>query len=190
MSPAQFGFPLLLASLDRLEIRYSVGGSVASSVRGNYRLTNDVDIVVRLSEDQIQPFVDDLGPDFYADADSIRDAFALKRPFNVIHMPSAFKFDLFPANGIPFAESQIERGTFEEFDFFGTPLEFSVISVEDIILTKLNWFRLYNETSEQQWKDVTALLAIHGPNLDRQYLKSWSEELQITHLLSRLSLLP
>lgn len=190
MNAALSGLEKLLAALDKLEIRYAVGGSVASSIRGNYRYTNDIDIVIELHQERIGEFVHEIGPEFYADPESIREAFSLLRPCNIIHIPSAFKFDFFPSIGAPFAEAQIHRSTFEQTTFFGAPLEFSVISPEDILLAKLHWFHLGGETSEQQWKDVTALIAIQGPNLDRQYIQSWSEELQITHLLNRLSLLP
>ena len=60
-------FGQVLAAFDALEVPYAVGGSVASSLYGNYRMTNDVDILVDMRPGQVREFVERLGPDFVAD---------------------------------------------------------------------------------------------------------------------------
>ena len=42
-----------VAALDRLEIPYAIVGSMASSAWGEPRMTRDIDIVIRLSADQV-----------------------------------------------------------------------------------------------------------------------------------------
>ena len=37
-------------------------------------------------------------------------------------------------------------------------LEVPIASPEDMILSKLEWYRLGNEISERQWKDVTRVM--------------------------------
>ena len=115
-----------------------VGGSLASGVHGWARHTGDVDIVIRLAADDPEDLVDVLRPDFYIDPDQIRAAITYHRSFNVIHMASAFKFDLFPLGADRYERVQFSRRRFEEVDLFSDdPVEFSVASPEDVILSKL-----------------------------------------------------
>ena len=186
MSTVAGAMQSLLAAFDKLEIRYAVGGSVASSLRGNYRMTNDVDFLVEMGSGQIEEFVILLGKEFYADPEMMRSAFGLGRPCNVIHMPSAFKFDLFPAAPDGFSNSQLDRRTYETSDFLGEPVEFAVTTAEDVLLSKLRWYRLGGETSEQQWKDVLGIIAIQGPRLDYAYLRRWANDLGVGDLLGRV----
>jgi len=48
------GFRRILETLDRMEIAYLVGESVASSIYGMPRMTRDVDLVVDLRDAQIE----------------------------------------------------------------------------------------------------------------------------------------
>ena len=57
-------FVRLLEVLDRMEIPYLVGGSMASSVRGITRPTLDADIGVDLKPSQVDEFVSLLKADF------------------------------------------------------------------------------------------------------------------------------
>ena len=100
----------LTDALDRLNMRYLIGGSIASSARGTPRATMDVDLLARMPPDAASRLPEQLGPDWYADAEAIRRALSLERPFNVIHKPSGEKFDLFPAL-IEFHESELQRAS-------------------------------------------------------------------------------
>ena len=175
----------VLAAFDKLELRYAAGGSVASSLRGNYRQTNDVDFLVEMRPDQVVEFVRLLGPEFYADPEALTAAFQRGRPYNVIHQRSAFKFDLFPAAG-SFASSELDRRTYAELDFFGDKIELAAVSAEDALLAKLRWFRLGGESSEQQWRDMMGIVAIQGGRLDQHYLRLWAKELGVEDLLNRV----
>ena len=177
----------VLSAFDQLEVRYAVGGSVASSLRGNYRQTNDVDLVVEMRSDQVNEFVRLLGPDFYADPDALISAFRQGRPYNVIHLRTAFKFDLFPAteDRQSFSFSELGRRTFEEVDFLGDKIELAVVTAEDALLAKLRWYRLGGESSEKQWRDITGIVAIQGARLDQSYLHRWANELGVADLLNR-----
>ena len=55
-------------ALESCGLRYLVGGSLASSLSGEPRSTLDVDLVVSISENDVQPFVDRLGDEFYAES--------------------------------------------------------------------------------------------------------------------------
>ena len=186
MKTIAWALQAVIAAFDKLEIRYAVGGSVASSLHGHYRFTNNVDFLVELRANHIEEFVKLLGPEFYADADMMRESFSLGRPCNLIHMKSGFKFDLFPAFRESFSDSQLNRRTFEISDFLGEPIEFAVTSAEDVLLSKLRWYRLGGESSEQQWKDVLGIVSVHGSRLDRAYLQHWATDLGVDDLLVRL----
>jgi hypothetical protein len=85
----------LIEALDRLEIPCAVAGSVASSAHGIPRTALNVDLVVDLATDKIDELASDLKGDFYVDAGLIRKSFARGRAANLIHLATAWKFDLF-----------------------------------------------------------------------------------------------
>lgn len=57
-----------------LGVAYLVGGSLASSLHGIPRSTNDADLVAVLQLRHVDGFVRELEGGFYIDADMIRDA--------------------------------------------------------------------------------------------------------------------
>jgi hypothetical protein len=63
----------LAGVFDALEIRYVVGGSVASSIYGIPRATQDVDLVADVRLSHVDAFTSALAGDFYVDADMIRN---------------------------------------------------------------------------------------------------------------------
>ena len=82
--------------------RYVIGGSLASTVHGVVRTTLDTDIIADLSLRQAQPFADLLTGAFYLDLESIRHAIRIRSSFNVIHLATMFKVDVFIPKGRPF----------------------------------------------------------------------------------------
>jgi hypothetical protein len=102
-------FEELLGALDRLEIPFLIGGSVASGTHGIPRQTNDIDVVAKITPAIIADFCTVLAPAFYADAEQAARAIRMGRAFNVIHLRSAYKFDIFPAGEDRFIHSQLTR---------------------------------------------------------------------------------
>lgn len=88
--------PQLGEVLDELGISWLVGGSVASSLHGIPRATQDIGLVADLQQAQIQSLVSALESDFHIDADTNRDALRRRRAFNVIHLATMTKVDVFP----------------------------------------------------------------------------------------------
>jgi hypothetical protein len=177
----------LLAVLDKMELPYYVGGSVASSVHGVPRLTMDVDVVVNLREDRVDELAALLASEFYADARTIRNALAVGRAFNVIHLQSAYKIDLFPLRKDAFSRSEFARRKFTEIRSLGEePIECAVASAEDTVLRKLAGYRAGGETSERQWNDLLGVVRVSGAKLDREYMRHWADYLKVGDLLERL----
>ena len=56
----------VVTTLEKLGIRYFIGGSVASSFHGAVRSTMDVDIVCELGDKQVSLFLKSLPDNFYA----------------------------------------------------------------------------------------------------------------------------
>jgi hypothetical protein len=98
-------------TFDALQIRYFISGSVASSVHGAMRSTMDVDIVADLSPEHIRPILAAVSDEFYASESAIRDAIRRRSSFNLIHLPTSFKVDIFISRGRGFDESSFARST-------------------------------------------------------------------------------
>ncbi len=185
-SPAE-AFAHVLEALDRLEIPYLVGGSVASSIHGISRPTMDVDIVADIKAAQVDEFASLLHPGFYADAGMMREALTVGRAFNIIHYATSFKIDVFPLRSDPYSRTSFARREFERSRSFGPePIECAVASPEDTILRKLEWYRAGGETSERQWNDVRGVFKVSGSRMDLAYMRQWAPVLKVEDLLERL----
>ncbi|MBM3739119.1 MAG: hypothetical protein FJW39_25370 [Acidobacteria bacterium] len=168
MNTLAHAFEQILEALDRFEIPFIVGGSVASGNFGMPRQTNDIDIVA----------------DFRSAA--VR-AIASGRSFNPIHTAAVVKFDFFPvADTDRFAQSELARRRFIRCTLPGMEnIEFPEASPEDVLLAKLLWFRRGGEVSDRQWHDILGILAVQAGRLDTAYLRQWADELQVSGLLAR-----
>jgi hypothetical protein len=183
----QKAFQKLVDTLNRSAIPYMVGGSLASSVHGIFRATNDIDIVAAVHEEHVVPLASGLSGDFYIDAATISEALHQGRPFNVIHFESGYKFDIFPAAGNPYFQIQLDRCKVLEVALGeGESIACPVATAEDTLLAKLAWYRAGGEQSERQWNDVRGIRSVQGLRLDRAYMKQWARHLKVDDLLERL----
>lgn len=174
----------VVAVFERLHIPYLVGGSMASALYGVARSTLDADILADIRQDQVSALVAALGEDFYADDQMIRGAIEHRGSFNLIHLTTMFKVDVFIRKDRPFDQMQFERRV--ELIIATEPEQKAFItSAEDIILAKLEWYRLGNEISDRQWRDILGVLRVQAGRLDLDYLHQWANELNITDLLQR-----
>ena len=168
--------------LDMLGVPYLIGGSLASSVHGVVRATMDTDLVVDLRPEHAEPLVKALGNSFYVDIEAVHDAIRHRSSFNIIHLETMFKVDIFLPKQRPFDKAQFERRTRQVIATNPERTAY-VASAEDTILTKLEWYRLGGEISERQWRDVLGILAVQQGQLDLTYLQRWSTELGVADLL-------
>jgi hypothetical protein len=170
----------VLEVLRRLGVRHYVGGSIASSAHGVPRSSIDADVVAELGPPHAAPFVAALRQGYYVPEERVRDAILRRASFNVIHLETMVKVDVFVARDRPFDRRALERA--EDTPAEGGS-EIPVSSAEDTVLAKLEWYRKGGETSERQWGDVTGLLRVRS--LDEAYLRQGAVELGVTDLLER-----
>jgi hypothetical protein len=145
----------------------------------------DVDVVCELSEDQISLFINSFGDDFYISESAVRDAVRRKSCFNLIHMSTSFKVDVFISRGRPFDAEAMLRATSERLGE-SRKIEVPIASAEDIIISKLEWYRLTDETSQRQWDDVSRLVTLLGDSADVAYLHRAAASVGVADLLARL----
>lgn len=168
--------------LESLKITYVIGGSVASSIYGKVRFTQDTDMTVEPFEDKADEFCRLVRSDFYISSDAMQQALRRKSSFNVVHLESAFKIDVFIQKDTEFEKQLLSRRKFMKLsERFETT--FSVVSAEDIILLKLRWYQQTDCSSEKQWEDILAVLEVQKDELDFRYLKKWSSILRTNKLL-------
>jgi hypothetical protein len=176
---------LVIDVLEQLNIPYVVVGSLASTQHGTTRSTLDSDLVVRLNTAQVPLLMSRLQDAFYADENMALNAIRTKSSFNLIHLESMFKVDIFIAKDEVFDRNQIERrvprSVAKDLD-----REIYILSAEDTILAKLRWYRKGGEQSERQWRDVVSVVKVQGERLDFEYLNNMAAELQVGDLLARL----
>ena len=175
---------LVTQTLEQFGIPYAVAGSLASSLHGVMRSTLDVDIVADMGIEHIQPLVAALSKEFYADDEMMKDALQHQSSFNLIHYETAFKVDIFIRKSRAFDQMQLER---RRPSIIATDPEQSlyVTSAEDVILSKLEWYRMGGDVSDRQWRDVLGVLKTRAGELDIAYLRKWAKELQVSDLLER-----
>jgi hypothetical protein len=171
------------AALTSVGADYFLGGSLASSIQGEPRATNDIDFVISLPIGRISALRSALGDDFEVDVDMLRDAVLHARCANIFYLPVVMKVDFFGRGYEPFDESEFARRRSVVVRASGESLV--IKSPEDSILRKLLWYREGGEMSEKQWRDVVSVLRISASSLDRDYLQTWAERLKIVDLLER-----
>jgi hypothetical protein len=174
----------VISALEKIGIDYVIGGSLASALHGVARATMDSDIVADFREEHIAPFVEALKSTFYVDDEMIRDAIRTHRSFNIIHLQTFFKVDIFVAKEREFDRLQIARRTSYALSSDGSQNAY-VASAEDTILAKLEWYRMGGEVSDRQWKDILGIIKVQEAKLDMEYLQRGANLLKVTDLLER-----
>ena len=149
-------------------------GSMASAYHGAGRATMDIDLVIDPTRDQLDALVGSVvAAGLYVSPSAAYEAFQHRSMFNVVDTSSGWKVDLILRKPRPFSQEEFERRVPVEYQ--GRRL--SVATVEDVILTKLEWAKLGG--SARQIEDVAALLRVHADLLDRGYLDRWIAELDL-----------
>ena len=174
---------LVADAIEAMGGEYFVGGSVASSLQGEPRATNDIDFVVAMLGLRVDAFAEKLGSDFEVDSVMLRDALSRGGSANIFYLPMVTKIDIFGRGNAPYDEVEFARRRRVKVRASGT--ELWIKSPEDTILRKLLWYREGGQVSEKQWRDVIQVLRIRGAALDTVFLDAWATRLGMEALLAR-----
>lgn len=165
---------------EQLEIPYYITGGVAAIAYGEPRTTQDLDLVLASSPDDIERLATVLTEaGFYVPGvDDVKSG--RMRTLQITEMESISRADLVVAG-----TDEFDRLKFERRRVFATSggqaLYFA--SPEDVILNKLRWRQ--QSGSEKQWRDVLGVLKVQSENLDYSYLTEWAERLGLADTLNQ-----
>lgn len=171
----------LVESFQAFNIKYLIGGSIASSLFGRFRTTNDIDCLYQVADYQVAALVEYLEQKFIVDSDTLSACIKNKKTFNIIHEDTFVKVDLFVAQN-EFHTSELLRAIEIKPEF--APCGFFVATAEDILLAKLKWLQDTGLSSERQIHDIEGIVAIKGQDLEVQYLSKWAKSLGVSDLLN------
>lgn len=183
MEPAEL-LSKIVEILKDLKIPYAITGGFAISVWGHPRSTNDIDIIVEMTEKNVKPLVNRitvLKKDIYADEDMVRDAMERKSEFNFIDPDMGVKVDFFVLANNPYNKLKIKRAILR--DVSGVTKAYFV-SPEDLILSKLLWSK--DSSSWKQREDVKTILQNSKIKLDYRYINNWAEKQGTLEILENL----
>jgi hypothetical protein len=174
----------VIKALEECGINYLIGGSLGSSIHGIPRATLDADLVTDMNNHHVDRLVEKLKDEFMIDADMIYDAIKRRGCFNIIHLKTMFKVDIFILKNNPYEITEFTR---RKPELLSDPDTFvNVATPEDIVLNKLLWYQDGGGVSERQWEDAKGVVKVQGETLDYQYLEYWAEIMGIKELMSRL----
>jgi hypothetical protein len=167
---------LTIDVLKKLDIPYAIVGSFASSAWGEPRMTRDIDIVIQMTREHIEPFCSAFPDhDFYMSRRAVSEAVDRKFQFNLIHPASGNKVDFMVAGreGIP--ATQIARRRLIQFE---PQTQAYIASPEDVILGKLVYYA--EGGSEKHLRDIKGILKVVGQTLDTDYLITQAARLHVS----------
>jgi hypothetical protein len=169
---------------EQLQMKYFVGGSLASSRHGELRATNDIDLMIDLPTDRVDDFVAALKPHFDIWKDTVQSAVEAGRSFGALHIEWHVKVDFFPMGSSTLdVRSMARRQAVQMGDASAREIYFA--SAEDIVLRKLEWYRKSHDVLERQLRDIAGVMKVRGRSLDFAYLRSMAAELGLSTLLER-----
>lgn len=164
----------LRGALEEADVAYMVTGSFASSVHGVPRATQDIDVIIEPTRDQLVALMSKFGePVYEADQEDALDALRRRSMFSVIDRRGIWKIDFIVRKDRPFSKREFGRRT--KIDILGISLY--AATAEDILLAKLEWAKLGE--SERQIRDAAGIISIQGQKLDVDYVERWVAALDI-----------
>jgi len=168
----------LINYFDIYNVKYMLSGSVAMSLYTEPRFTRDYDFVVHMKISDIPNLLNYFRDDYYCDSDAVKEAIQKKSMFNIIDPKINYKADFIILKEDEFSLTEFERR--RELKFLDMILY--VVSVEDLILSKLIWIREIK--SSTQMDDIKKLF--QNKELDLNYINHWINQLK----LNTFNLLP
>jgi len=171
--------------LDAAKVPYLIGGSVASGVWGEPRQTNDVDIEIWLTRENLDNFLSALQPTYLVSEDDAKNALDTIEEFpsvQALHIEEALKFACFVENESAANVEALSKAVKVEVQP-GIYLNFAC--AERILVQKLRWYELGSRVSERQWRDMLSI-AKKTVDLDWVLVSKWAESYGVSQVMTEL----
>jgi len=147
-------------------------GSLASSVHGAPRTTQDLDFVIAVTPSDFDRLLSEFPPDkFYVSRDAALQALRRSAMFNVVDLESGWKIDFIIRKAREFSITEFNRR--QRGDIMGVAVYMT--TPEDSLLSKLEWAK--RSESDRQIDDATGIYRAKRDQLDMAYVDRWVEEL-------------
>lgn len=170
--------------LENLKIDYCITDGYAVSVWGRPRSTFDIDVIIQLKVEKVRPLVENLrrlSAAGYIEESTAKEAILKGGEFNFIHPETGLKIDFWAVKeNDSIGKSELKRKINIRFD--GQKIYF--ISPEDLILSKLRWFKMSEST--RHLEDIKSILKISKEKIDWIYLKKEAKKQNVAKILSDL----
>jgi len=166
----------IVGALEELGIAYMVVGSYASGAYGEPRFTQDIDVVVELTTEQLDGLLARLPADeFYVSREAAVAAIQSAGQFNVIHPESGVKIDFMIPGSDAWARQELSGRVRLELL---SGVEAYAARPEDVIIAKLGYYR--EGGSEKHLRDIAGMLKVSGASIDRAYVEKWAADFGLT----------
>jgi hypothetical protein len=171
--------------LQDLKIPYAITGGFAVAVWGKPRFTADIDIIVKLVSKNIFPLNKALlaiDKNVYVSEDAMKKALERKGEFNLIHPQTGLKVDFWISGSKAdiYGKLKLKRAVVKKID----KQEISFISPEDLILSKLSWYK--ESGSSRHLEDAKTILDNPILKLDLSYIKKWAKKQSTIKILEKI----
>jgi len=165
----------LAVALESTGVPYMLTGSLASSLYGIPRSTNDIDVVIAPSRDQLVAllqFMKRLG--LFVQDEPALSALRGGTMFSVIDFGNSWKVDFIVRKDRDFSLTEFDRREKHEVD----GIRLTLASPEDVVIAKLEWAKASG--SERQIDDAAGILRLQSGRLDLAYIEQWVDALQLS----------
>jgi hypothetical protein len=173
----------VIEALERLDLRYYLSGSIASSVYGLPRGAQDIDVVADIQAEHVSPLVKHLRGAYIVNEQACYDAIAQRSAFSLLHLSSLVKVDVMLPRGTPFDTLVSQRA--QQLSLIEGYQPIRIASPEDVALMRLAWYRDCGAADDDQWDDILGVLKVQAPTLDLMYLRHVAQTLNISDLLEQ-----
>ncbi|MEX0777162.1 MAG: DUF6036 family nucleotidyltransferase [Phycisphaeraceae bacterium] len=171
----------LIEAMESLSVDYLVVGSLASSHYGLNRSTEDADLLIRATPEQIAQLRARTTPPWQWAPQTAFDPVTGKTR-HLLHLGnSTFKAELFELEENPFDLSRMSRKLLRTA---GGRKRF-VQSPEDVIVQKLRWYKALKRRKDLD--DLHQVILAQNDRLDWDYIHKWTERLGLANTLKQVS---
>lgn len=163
------------AALQASEVPHMLTGSFASSFHGAPRATQDIDIVIAPTREQLLALLAYFPrAEFYVSEAAALDALVRHEQFNVIDLATGWKIDFIMRKPRAFSREEFERRRPAEL----SDVQMDIASAEDVLIAKLEWAKLGG--SARQIEDAAGIIRLQGDRLDTAYVQRWVDALGLS----------